>query len=275
MHWTLARSGGELIPRGWKSDAAARAVCVGGRAEGSPRRVVGLLARAIPGHRVAPSGLGALAIGGRLLAPSGLGALAIDGGLLASAEGAAAVQRGVVPSELRLPSAKRGLRSVELLALVIAQMRPPVPRGRVDPTFAFVHLALAHVLLALAFVRDTVALIGRRVAEIRGAIALLGGRVTTSRVSIAITPAQFAALLTLGGAALVLGVQQLEVGRLLVVLQRLAVHLGCLPMEVAQDRVGGFGHETLAALGRLTLAERPLTRLIAQSLGAPSPLTML
>src|SRR4051794_26039954 len=48
-------------------------------------------------------------------------ALAVDGCLLATAEGVAAVQRGVVSGELCLPPAKRGLRSGERLALVTGQ----------------------------------------------------------------------------------------------------------------------------------------------------------
>jgi hypothetical protein len=79
----------------------------------------------------------------------------------------------------------------------------------------------------------------------------------------------------LGGALLVLGVQGLELCGLLVVPQRLLVQLGGLPMEIAQHRIGRFGHQPLAALGRLALAEGPLARPLTELLGAPSPLAML
>jgi hypothetical protein len=72
-----------------------------------------------------------------------------------------------------------------------------------------------------------------------------------------------------------LGVQLLELGGLLIPLQRRAVHCRGVSMEIAQHRVGLFGHQVLAALGGHALATGPLVRLAAELLRAQSPLAML
>jgi hypothetical protein len=79
----------------------------------------------------------------------------------------------------------------------------------------------------------------------------------------------------LGGAALVVGVQGLKPSGLLVLVHRLTVQVGSLPVQLAQARVGRAGHQILAALGGRPLAGDLLTRPIAELLGAPSALTML
>ncbi len=152
-----------------------------------------------------------------------------------------------------------------------------MPGGRVEAAFPFVLLMLAQVLLSLAFVRDTLALIDQHVAAIRDVVAIVRGRVTTIRLQIAhlaVTSA-LGTVPALGRATLMLGVQPLQLGGLLVVLHRFAVQLGGLPMEIAQSWVRRFGHQALAAFGRLAFTVRPLARSVTELLGPPGPVAMV
>ena len=71
------------------------------------------------------------------------------------------------------------------------------------------------------------------------------------------------------------GVQLLEPSGLLVQVQRLAVQVGGLSMDLAQARMGPVSYQALAAFGGDALAAGPLTRPIAELPCALSPLAML
>jgi hypothetical protein len=69
--------------------------------------------------------------------------------------------------------------------------------------------------------------------------------------------------------------QLLQLSGFLVLAQRLAMEVPGLPVQLAQARVGGLGHQVLAAFGGRALATGLLVRAVAELLRPPSPLTML
>lgn len=58
-------------------------------------------------------------------------------------------------------------------------------------------------------------------------------------------------------------------------MQRLAVQVGGLPVQLAQVATGRVDHQVLGAFGGCALAAGLLARAVAELLRAPSPLTML
>ena len=155
---------------------------------------------------------------------------------------------------------------------LIAPTWRPTSGGLVETTLAGIELALALVLQPLAFTGTALALVGRHLTRVRDAIALIGDDVATIRRSAWILLPRER---TLGGFALVVGVQPLQPSSLLVLALRFAMQIGDLPVQLAQARVGRLGHQVLGAFGRHALTGGPLSRAVAELLRAPSPLTML
>jgi hypothetical protein len=205
------------------------------------------------------------------LALRGGRALAVDDCLVVIDANLLPVQRGVVSDKLCLDPAQYGSRLDERIAPARCPVRHRVTGCSFDAAFAFVLHLLAVVLHMLALVRAALALVGFLVVDVRDVIAVIGGRIARPRI----TPATADRVRALGGTTLMRNVQLLELGGLLVVLQRFAVRCGGPPMEIGQHRVGRLGHQLLAAFGGRALAAGLLTRLVAELLRAPSPLAML
>jgi hypothetical protein len=160
------------------------------------------------------------------------------------------------------------------LGQLIALAWHPTAGCVVEPTLANVLQPLALVLQLLAFARPALTLVGRRLTNVRQVIALISDDVATIRSCAEIAPSGLHRDRSFGGATLVVGVQLLEPSGLLVLVQRLAMQVGGLPVQLAQARVGRVGHQVLAAFGGRALAAGLLARPLAELLRAPSPFTM-
>jgi len=110
-----------------------------------------------------------------------------------------------------------------------------MPGCFVETMLAGVEFPLALVLQLLAFTGAALALVGHQLTNVRDLIALIGDDVATIRGCAGIILAR---VCSFGGVALVVGVQPLEPSSLLVLVLRLAVHIGGLPMQLAQARIG-------------------------------------
>jgi hypothetical protein len=207
----------------------------------------------------------------RWLAPCGCRALAIDGRPIATDANFVAVQICVSPFQPRLQPSQGALALGQLIALA----RRPMAGRFVETTLAAVLPPFALVLQLLAFARAALALVGGRLTNVRVVIALIGDAVAAIRRCAESAPGGLPRDRSLGGAALVVDVQLLETSRLLVLVHRLAVQVGGLPVQLAQAGIGRVGHQVLRAFGGCALAASLLARAVAELLRAPSPLTML
>jgi hypothetical protein len=159
---------------------------------------------------------------------------------------------------------------------LIALVRRPTAACFVETPLGLVLPPFALVLELLALVRAVLALVGRQFTHIREVIALIGDDVATIRRCAGISCGRgLDRDGSLGGATRLVGLMLMQPNGLLVPVQRLAMQLGRLPVQLAHAGVGCLGHQVLAALSGCPLAANLLAGLVAQPLRAASLLTML
>jgi hypothetical protein len=189
----------------------------------------------------------------------------LDGGVVADIAGVVAVELVVLLAEPGFDSAQGCPGAGQMFALL---RRPTSVR--------LVEAALSVVLLALAFVCESLARLGVAVAVVAAALAFVGGSIATVGCGVARIGLRTVGMLCVfGGTAFARGVLALHRGGALAALLRLAVKRSGLAMELREVGIDFFVDQPLASFGGGAFSAGRFAGAVADLLSTLGALTML